>query len=606
MSSFDRVQHDALMARAARRVHDKQVLRLIRAYLEAGVMADGLVHASEEGTPQGSPLSPLLSNIMLDDLDWELDRRGHRFVRYADDGRIYVHSRRAGERVMQSVTHYIEQRLKLRVNRQKSAVAPAVERPLLGFQFFRYRDGRIGVTVAPKALKRAPDRIRQLTTRNRGVSMERRIKEINRFTVGWTAYFAFADTILPFDNLEKWLRRRLRQVRWKEWKRSTNALPEPPSTRDPRPRRPLLGSVAEGVLARRRILATPTRPAERLLAQDRWPERIPRRGQGKPGLYPIPYGGQPEPTRRRAVPTATPRRPPTRARARHRFVGEVYGYQKQGASYGYTKKLGYHPITAVRADTGEVLHIRNRKGKANTQRGIARFLDELLARVKRAGHTGQIIIRADTGFENHKLMGELAKRGIFFSIGVKLSKTIRALIEQIPETAWMTVADYPDGGQAQVAETQLKGFRLIVRRTRLTGAQAELFPDWRHHCFATNRTIPLLVADTDHRDHASIELAIRDLTDQALCHFPSGRMHANSAWTVIAALAHNLGRWTSQIGLPDRPIQTARSRRRQLLAVPARLTRTSRQWTLRMPARWPWQRDFNTILHQVRALPRLT
>ena len=288
------------------------------------------------------------------------------------------------------------------------------------------------------------------------------------------------------------------------------------------------------------------------------------------------------------------------------FVGEVYGYQKQGASYGYTKKLGYHPITAVRADTGEVLHIRNRKGKANTQRGIARFLDELLARVKRAGHTGQIIIRADTGFENHKLMGELAKRGIFFSIGVKLSKTIRALIEQIPETAWMTVADYPDGGQAQVAETQLKGFRLIVRRTRLTGAQAELFPDWRHHCFATNRTIPLLVADTDHRDHASIELAIRDLTDQALCHFPSGRMHANSAWTVIAALAHNLGRWTSQIGLPDRPIQTARSRRRQLLAVPARLTRTSRQWTLRMPARWPWQRDFNTILHQVRALPRLT
>jgi hypothetical protein len=288
------------------------------------------------------------------------------------------------------------------------------------------------------------------------------------------------------------------------------------------------------------------------------------------------------------------------------FVGEVHGYQKQGACYGYTKTLGYHPILAVRADTGEVLHIRNRKGKANTQRGITRFIDELVARVRRAGHTGTIIIRADSGFENHKLFKELDKRGIAFSIGVKLSKTIRALIEQIPETAWVTVADYPDGGQAQVAETELKGLRLIVRRTRLTGAQAELFPNWRHHAFATNRTIPLLTADTDHRGHATVELAIRDLIDQALKHFPSGRMHANSAWTVIAALAHNLGRWTTQIGLPNRPVQTARARRRQLLAVPARLTRTSRQWTLRMPARWPWQHDFDTVLDALRALPALT
>ena len=218
-SFFDRVQHDALMARVARRVHDKRVLKLIRRYLEAGVMADGLVHATDEGTPQGSPLSPLLSNVMLDDLDWELEKRGHNFVRYADDGRIYVRSERAGQRVMQSITHYIEQRLKLRVNRQKSAVAPAVERPLLGFRFFRDKAGKVRVTVAPKALKRAEDRLRELTTRNWGVSMERRVKEINRFTVGWTAYFQLADTILPFEKLDKWLRRRLRQVRWKEWKR---------------------------------------------------------------------------------------------------------------------------------------------------------------------------------------------------------------------------------------------------------------------------------------------------------------------------------------------------------------------------------------------------
>jgi hypothetical protein len=288
------------------------------------------------------------------------------------------------------------------------------------------------------------------------------------------------------------------------------------------------------------------------------------------------------------------------------FVGEVHGYQKQGASYGYTHKLGYHPLLAVRADTGEVLHIRNRKGKANTQRGIARFIDELVARVRRAGHTGQIIIRADSGFENHKLFAELTRRGIAFSIGVKLSNTIGALIEQIDESAWVIVSDYPDGGEAQVAEVELKGFRLIVRRTRLTGKQADLFPNWRHHAFATNRTLPMLVADTDHRDHATIELAIRDLIDQALAHFPSGRMHANSAWTVIAALAHNLGRWSTQIGLPNRPVQTARSRRRQVLQIPGRLVRTSRRWTLRMPARWPWQTGFHTILDRIRALPALT
>ena len=216
------------------------------------------------------------------------------------------------------------------------------------------------------------------------------------------------------------------------------------------------------------------------------------------------------------------------------------------------------------------------------------------------------MIRADSGFENHKVLGTLDARGIEFSIGVKQSKTIRALIAQIPEESWVTIENYPDTGEAQIAETTLGSWRLIVRRTRLVGTQAEMFPDWRHHAFATNRTIPMLVADIDHRDHAAIELVIRDLKDQALAHFPSGRMHANSAWTVIAALAHNLGRWSTQISQPNQPVQTARSRRRHLFQIPARLTRTSRQWTLRMPARWPWQNQFNTVLDAIRALPART
>ncbi|MBV9197282.1 MAG: IS1380 family transposase, partial [Solirubrobacterales bacterium] len=169
------------------------------------------------------------------------------------------------------------------------------------------------------------------------------------------------------------------------------------------------------------------------------------------------------------------------------FVGAVHGYEKQGAGYGYTRTYGYHPIIATRADTGEVLHIRNRKGQANTQRGAERFVDELLARVDRAGHRGPVVLRADSGFENHKLMRTLDRRGVEFSIGVKQSTQVRALIAAIPEQEWVTIADYPETGKAQIAETQLGDWRLIVRRTRLVGDQAQLWPDWRHHTFATNR-----------------------------------------------------------------------------------------------------------------------
>jgi hypothetical protein len=285
------------------------------------------------------------------------------------------------------------------------------------------------------------------------------------------------------------------------------------------------------------------------------------------------------------------------------FVGEVAGKLKQGAAFGYTKLLGYHPLLASRADTGEILHIRLRKGSAGSARGVLRFVDELIARVERAGAPGVKLFRADNGFWNKKLMARLERAGWQYSISVRQQAWVPDAIAQIPECDWQTLEDYPQDGEAQIAQTMVAQQRLVVRRTRLIGPQGELWPDWRYFAFLTNRPEPLEVVEAEHRDHAVVELAIRDLKDQALAHFPSGQFNANAAWTVIACLAHNLLRWSSVIGLPGHTIRVARTIRRRLLSLPGRLTRHGRRWTLHLPARWPWQGDFEAALARIRALP---
>jgi RNA-directed DNA polymerase len=216
---FDQVSHDKLMARIAERVSDKRILKLIRAFLRAGVMEDGLVSPVDEGTPQGGPLSPLLSNIVLDELDRELERRGLRFARYADDSNIYVRSRRAGERVMESIGRFITTKLKLKVNQQKSAVARPWERKFLGFSFTWNREPKR--RIAPKAVKRFKERVRELTCRTKGVSIERMAEDLAQYLRGWIGYFGRCQTPSVLQGLEEWTRRRLRSVIWKQWKRGT-------------------------------------------------------------------------------------------------------------------------------------------------------------------------------------------------------------------------------------------------------------------------------------------------------------------------------------------------------------------------------------------------
>ncbi|GMT41713.1 MAG: group II intron reverse transcriptase/maturase [bacterium] len=212
---FDRVNHDMLMSRVAKRVKDKRVLKLIRGFLNAGVLENGLVSPTGEGTPQGGPLSPLLSNLMLDDLDRELERRGHRFARYADDCNIYVRSKRAGERVMESVTRFITQRLKLKVNAAKSAVARPGERKFLGFSFTNGEQPRR--RLSPQTVERFKTRVRKLTRRNRKASIEQVVRNLRQYLIGWLGYFGCCETPSVLRDLESWIRRRLRSILWKQW-----------------------------------------------------------------------------------------------------------------------------------------------------------------------------------------------------------------------------------------------------------------------------------------------------------------------------------------------------------------------------------------------------
>ncbi len=289
-------------------------------------------------------------------------------------------------------------------------------------------------------------------------------------------------------------------------------------------------------------------------------------------------------------------------------ICEVHGKQKQAAGYGYTSVLGYHPLLATRAGTGEVLSARMRRGSANTGRGVVRFVDELVGVLDRGGAAGTRTVRADSGFWSWKLIDRLDAHGIAWSITVRLHTNMKAAIAAIPETAWQEI-DYTLAGYAQVAETaytagngrRQRCVRLVVRRTRLADkAQQRLWPDWRHHAFITSdHEIEMVDADRFHREHALVELAIRDLKEGAgLEHIPSGHYQANTAWLLCAVLAHNLGCWTTLF--TGQPPVTNRTR---LISLAGVIVNRSRQLILRLPARWPWAEQFQQSLAVIRALP---
>ena len=296
-------------------------------------------------------------------------------------------------------------------------------------------------------------------------------------------------------------------------------------------------------------------------------------------------------------------------------ICETYGLAKEGAvHHGYTGVRGYHPLLAVAAGTGDVLMARLREGRANTARGAAHFLTETIGRVRYGGAAGELTMRADSGFYAHEVVAACRKLGVRFSITIRQQPSVRRLIEAIPEAAWAPIPYWLQGG-ADVAETSYipfadkkdaKSFRLIVRRVRPTpGSQLALFAIYDYHAFITDRDGETLELEADHRRHAEIENAIRDLKyGVGLNHLPSGKFAANAAWLAVQVMAHNLARWTARIGLGE-GIVTTKTLRRRLFSLSGRLTRSARRVTLHLPARWPWAIGFTAALTRLRAIPIL-
>ena len=294
-------------------------------------------------------------------------------------------------------------------------------------------------------------------------------------------------------------------------------------------------------------------------------------------------------------------------------ICETYGLAKEGARHhSYAGQRGYHPLLAIAAETGDVLMSRLREGCANTARGGAHFLRETVGRVRHAGARGQLTVRADSGFYAHALVAVCRKMDVRFSITIRQHVRLRNLIEAIPETDWTPIPYWMDGA-ADVAETTYTPFqsepdaapvRLIVRRVKPTpGSQLALFASYSYHGFITDRYGETRELEADHRRHAEIENAIRDLKHGVgLNHLPSGRFAANAAWLAVQVIAHNLARWTVRIGLGEQVI-TTKTLRRRFFSLAGRLTRSARCLTLHLPKGWPWQIQFSRALARLRALP---
>ena len=294
-------------------------------------------------------------------------------------------------------------------------------------------------------------------------------------------------------------------------------------------------------------------------------------------------------------------------------ICETYGLAKEGARHhGYTGKRGYHPLLAVAAGTDDVLMPRLREGRANTARGAAHFLRETVGRVRHAGARGQLTVRTDSGFYNHAIVAVCRRTKVRFSITVRQHQTLRNLIEAIPEEEWTPIPYWMDGAAdvAEIVYTPFQGkpeaapVRLIVRRVKPTpGSQMALFATYSYHCCITDRDGDTLYLEADHRRHAEIENAIRDLKyGVGLNHLPSGRFPANAAWLAVQVMAHNLARWTGRIGLGEQ-LATTKTLRRRFFSLAGRLTRSARRLTLHLPRHWPWETQFSRALSRLRALP---